>query len=96
MAGIIPLGVYADARNGGNYKISGTASKLGVPGVYPVYLFDRTLMTCLRKVWSSKNGTYQFSYIAHRENGYFLVEFDYGTSPLNAAISDLVTTEPMP
>lgn len=50
----------------------------------------------MRETWSDATGKYTFEWIAHLEKGYFLVAHDHGNDPLNAAIADLVTPEPMP
>lgn len=85
-----------DLEHGGNYQITGTVTELGLAGRYRVRLFDRRSARCIRETWSASDGTYSFPYIAYRANGYFVVAYDHGGSPLNAAIADLVTPEPMP
>lgn len=85
-----------DLEAGGCYRIAGTADELGVLGRYRVRLFDRVSGRPLRETWSDSAGNYAFNYIAYRAQGYFVVAFDHGDSPLNAAIADLVTPEPMP
>ena len=42
-----------------------------------------------------EDGSYAFTGIAYRQIGYFAVAFDHGNNPLNAAISDFITPEPM-
>ena len=49
-----------------------------------------------REMWSDSNGNYAFNFIAYREDGYFAVAHDNDGNPLNAAIADLITPEPMP
>lgn len=97
MAGMIPLLVRTDTRDGGAYRITGTVTEIGVAGRYPVFLFSRLEpLRCLRKVWSASDGAYAFNYLAYRPNGYFAIAFDHGDNPLNAAIADLITPEPIP
>jgi hypothetical protein len=84
-----------DIVNGGNYQITGTVTERGVAGVYRVNLFDRNTKKCLRELISVADGSYSFSYIKYLQNGYFTIAFDHGDNPLNAAIGDLVTPEPM-
>lgn len=85
-----------DVYNGGAYQISGIANKLGVAGRYRVRLFVRKSAFCIRETWSDASGHYLFSHIAYRDKGYFVIAYDHDDSPLNAAIADLVTPEPMP
>lgn len=85
-----------DIYDGGAYRITGTVTELGVVGRYRVRLFDRASARCLRETWSAADGSYSFNDIAYRANGYFAVAYDHGDSPLNAAIADLITPEPMP
>jgi len=82
--------------DGGACRITGTVTELGVSGSYRVRLFDRSSARCIYETWSSSGGAYTFNYIADRPNGYFVVAHDRGANPLNAAIADLVTPEPMP
>lgn len=82
--------------DGGLYRIVGTISELGVSGSYRVRLFDRLSARCLRESWSGNDGSYAFNNVAYRPNGYFIVAYDHGDNPLNAAIADLITPEPMP
>lgn len=85
-----------DIADGGPSRITGTVTELGVAGSYRVRLYDRKSGRCLRETWSAADGVYIFNYIAHRPNNYFVVAFDHGANPLNAAIADLITPEPMP
>lgn len=85
-----------DMENGGASRVGGTVTELGVAGSYRVRLHDRKSAQCLRETWSAADGSYVFNDIAHRPNGYYVVAFDHGANPLNAAIADLVTPEPMP
>lgn len=96
MSGIIYALANMDVTNGGNYRIQGTITELGVASRYPVFLFTRVNNLCIRKIWSNDDGSYAFNNIAYRQNGYFVVVFDHGDNPLNAAIADLVTPELMP
>lgn len=86
----------AEIEHGGNYQITGTVTELGTAGRYRVRLFDRRTARCIRETWSAADGSYSFPYIAYRANGYFVVAYDHGDNPLNAAIADFVTPEPMP
>lgn len=85
-----------DMVNGGAYRITGFASRIGAVGKYQVQLFVRQSRKIVRETWSDATGKYTFEWIAHLEKGYFLVAHDHGNDPLNAAIADLVTPEPMP
>lgn len=81
---------------GGWHRITGTVTELGAVGAYRVRLFDRKTALCIRETWSAADGVYAFEHLAYQANGYFAVAFDHGASPLNAAIADLITPEPMP
>ena len=85
-----------DAEDGGAYQITGTVTELGTPGPYRVSLFDRSSKRCIRETWSAADGSYSFPHIAYRVNGYFAIAYDHGDNPLNAAIADFITPEPMP
>lgn len=85
-----------DSADGGAFRVRGTVTELGVAGPYRVRLFDRLTARCIRETWSAVDGSYSFERIAYRAQGYTVVAHDHGASPLNAAIADLVTPEPMP
>jgi hypothetical protein len=86
----------ASSKTSGDYQIVGTTSRLGVPGGYKVRLFDRRSGLLLREVFSSPSGEYLFDRLAYSKNGYFTVAIDHSGSPVNAAISDLLTPVLMP
>lgn len=88
--------VIRDIPDGGLYRIRGAITEIGVVGSYRVRLFDRQSGRRIRETWSAPDGSYSFPYIAYRHRGYFVVAYDYGDNPLNAAVADLVTPEPMP
>ncbi|HSA48252.1 MAG TPA: hypothetical protein P5552_17400 [Candidatus Competibacteraceae bacterium] len=94
MATVLTLSV--DIVDGGAYRIAGTVTELGVAGSYRVRLFDRLTSRCIGQTFSAADGSYSFPYIAYRANGYYAIAFDHGDNPLNAAIADLITPEPMP
>jgi hypothetical protein len=85
-----------DAYDGGRYKIVGTASRLGVPGAYMVRLYRRDSGRLISETESNPDGSYAFNNISKIDFGYFTVAFDHTASPVNAAISDLLTPVPMP
>jgi hypothetical protein len=78
---------------GGRYKVCGKVSELGVPGAYRVVLFHRRTNKVVRTVFSAEDGSYCFPYVANDE--FFIVAFDHGDNPVNAAISDYIIPEPM-
>jgi hypothetical protein len=92
----LTLTLRRDLEDGGAYQITGNVTELGTSGAYRVRLFNRQSARCIRETWSASDGSYSFPYIAYRPNGYFVIAYDHGDSPLNAAIADLVTPEPMP
>lgn len=85
-----------DMRHGGGYRIVGTVTELGVPGAYRVRLYERRTGLLARETWSDAAGNYAFEFIASPDLGYFAVAHDNDGNPLNAAIADLITPEPMP
>lgn len=89
-------GVRVDIEDGGAYRITGNVDELGVYGSYRVRLFERRSGRCIRETWSAADGSYSFPSIAYRHQGYFAIAFDHVDNPLNAAIADLITPEPMP
>ncbi len=86
--------VRGDLEFTGHYRIAGTVDELGEVGQYRVRLFDRVSARVIRETWSAVDGSYSFDGIANRE--YFLVAFDHGENPTNAAISDFVVPGVMP
>lgn len=92
MAEVLKKSIYYD----GNHRIVGKVSELGVFGTYKVRLFLRNQPICIRQVFSAANGDYAFNNIAYIPNGYMVIALDHGENPLNAAIADLITPEPMP
>lgn len=86
----------ADQQDCGVYQITGTVDELGVAGAYRVRLFDRISARCIRETWSDASGAYAFQNIAYRYRGYFVIAYDHGDNPHNAAIADLMTPEAMP
>jgi len=84
-----------NVQDGGPCRITGTVTEMGTVGSYRVRLFDRISARCIRETWSAADGSYSFPYLAYRPNGYFAIAYDHGENPLNAAIADLITPEPM-
>lgn len=80
----------------GPYRVTGTVTELGVAGRYKVRLHHRKTGQLIKQTTSSATGAYTFSYLAYSQNGYYVIAFDHGNNPLNAAIADFVTPEPMP
>lgn len=88
--------LHADTLFAGRHRITGTVTELGAAGAYRVRLFNRASAMCIRETWSAEDGSYAFEHLAYQPNGYFAIAHDHGASPLNAAIADLITPEPMP
>lgn len=92
-----PGGVSSlDTQDGGAHRITGTVDELGQSGAYRVRLHDRVSGRLIRETWSDASGAYSFGSIANRPQGYYLLAFDHGADPVNAAVADLVSPEPMP
>jgi len=88
---------WADVFFGGPYRIANVVTELGVPGRYRVRLHLRANGMLVRETFSAADGSYAFPGIAYLEGGYYAIAFDWLTpAPLNAAIADLLTPEPMP
>jgi len=85
-----------DYTYGGSYRIRGTVDELGVVGRYQVALFDRATRLPAQYTTSGADGSYVFNNIAYVLKGYYVIAFDHGANPLNAAIADYVTPELMP
>jgi hypothetical protein len=86
----------ADIIDGGRFCIVDTVSRLGVMGHYLLVLFDRRTKRPIRETWSAANGAYAFNNISYRYRGYFINAFDHSGTPVNAAVGDFLTPEPMP
>jgi hypothetical protein len=70
-------------------RITGTITRLGVPGPYRVNLYRRVDGTLRDAMMSEPNGAYLFPYV--RDEKCFVTGHDDGAEPVNAAISDHVT-----
>ena len=78
----------------GSYTVTGTVSRLGVSGSYLVRLHERLSGAVVGVTRSQEDGAYAFTNLSPLYR-YYAVGHDDGDSPLNAAISDCVTPEPM-
>lgn len=89
-----------DLDHGGHYRIYGTARRLGVFTQRRVRLIDRATGRLIQEAISDPvTGAYAFEQIAYRSRGYTVIELDWPptrSDPLNAAVADLMTPEPMP
>lgn len=73
MAGVITgQQIYADVNYGGAYQIAGTVTDGALPSSYRTRLFDQVSGALVRESWSI-NGAYEFTRIANRPNGYYVV-----------------------
>lgn len=83
-----------------HYWIHSTVDRLGVPGRYPVRLYNRASGELLRESKSAAaDGAYQFQFLPYLERGYQVIALDdpaTRSDPKNAAIADLMTPEAMP
>lgn len=95
-SGIIQTPIQSNPEFSGNYQIVGTVDRLGLAGSYKIRLFDRKTGICIGDTFSNSTGAYAFTGLSYRANRYFVVAYDHSGTPLNAAIADLVTPEPMP
>lgn len=83
-----------------HYWIHSTVDRLGVPGRYPVRLYNRASGALLRESKSNATtGGYQFQFLPYLERGYQVIALDdpaTRSDPKNAAIADLMTPEAIP
>lgn len=83
-----------------HYRILSTVDRMGVPGKYPVRLYERPGGTLLRETKSAaSDGAYRFDFLPYAERGYMVVALDdpaTRSDPKNAAVADLMTPEAMP
>ena len=84
-----------DSEFGGLGQISDAIDKEGTAGSYRLRLYHRATGKLLRQTWSAADGSYTFDHIAEESEGYFIVGFDHGASPVQAGVGDLITPEPM-
>lgn len=84
---------YLTAKGDRVYRITGTVTEMGVPGPYRVRAYDRLDGSLLAETWSGEDGAYVINGLPPVQC--FVVAFDHGDNPLNAAISDYVTPEPI-
>lgn len=100
MSGILWGLISSDRDHGGNYRIYGTAKRLGASVQRSVVLLDRRTRQIIRETLSDPvDGSYSFDFIAYRYRGYIVMELDWPperSDPLNAAIADLQTPVLMP
>lgn len=94
----LSISAYSDDVNSGNYRIRVVVDKQGTVGQHRVSLYEINSRRLIRVGFGDKDtGEILFNYIAYRYQGYFLIADDrFSQSPMNAAIADLVTPEPMP
>lgn len=94
----VRMGKSHDADHFGTYEISSGASVLeeGVPGAYEVVLLSRRDLRAIACTVSGADGSYAFRYLSDATaEGYVLVAFDHGASPVSPAISDTPALTPM-
>ena len=80
------------------YRVRGTVSRLGIKGPYRLYLTERLYGRFVATTVSDENGNYSFDYVPNvgsSRASYTIIAVDHTGDPLNAAISDYVTPEPM-
>lgn len=95
MSGAILAGVIRPALCTGRYQIACAVDELGVAGRYRCRLYSRRDGRLIREVWSDASGSALFTDLAYEPQGYVATGYDHGADPVNAAISDLITPEPM-
>jgi hypothetical protein len=77
-----------------DYRVTGNVSRLGVAGSHKVRLYLRKNGVLYGETWSSAAGEYQFDLVPNEPC--YVIAFDDTATPVNAAISDYVTPEPIP
>ena len=83
------------AIHSGAHRVSGVVTEAGATGSYRVRLFYRPNSKPVAETWSAADGSYSFDNIKYEPQGYYVIAFDHGDNPVNAAIADFVTPEPM-
>lgn len=97
MAGMTVMSVaYTRVAYAGNHKLAGTVDRVGEPGSYRVMLFRIPEWKLIDVKWSDSGGAYAFMYLDDSPKSFLVMAFDHSAEPVNAAISDQVTLEPMP
>lgn len=81
----------------GRHRILGVVDELGVVGPYVVRCYGRAFGRFIAETISDEEGNYVFENLAYLPQGYFMVAHDWPSpgDPVNGAISDLITPEPM-
>lgn len=82
----------------GTGRIADTVTRMGAPGIFLVRAYDRESGLLVRHVLSDASGAYVIDRIPKKSAGIFIVAYDApnASNPVNAAIADFVTPEPMP
>lgn len=89
--------IRPDILHGGRFRLHGTISRDGSPVAdREVWLHERQSNKPFRRAISAADGSYSFPWLAYSDKGYYVMAFDSGVSPYNAAVADLVTPEAMP
>lgn len=94
----VRTGKSHDADHFGAHEISSGASvsEEAVPGAYEVVLFSRRDLRAIARTVSGADGSYVFRYLSDATTeGYVLVAFDHGASPVSPAVSDTPVLTPM-
>lgn len=76
-----------------NRWVHGNVSRLGLNGAYKVRLYLRANGVLYGETRSDAAGAYQFDLVPNEPC--YVIAFDHGDEPVNAAISDYITPEPM-
>jgi hypothetical protein len=91
----LSLGVYGiSSEFFGPCRITGTASRLGVAGRYAVHCLKLPELRVIAKTLSDETGLYSVNRIP--DGLYLVIARDHTNDPVNAAVSDYITPEPMP
>ena len=79
----------------GRHKITGTISKSGVFGAYPMTLSAMEFAYPLATGHSDIAGNFSFLGLAYIPRGYYITSHDTAPTPINGAIWDNITPVPM-
>lgn len=92
-----PLLAAASGQASGQRIVSNTVSRLGVPGKYKIRLLNRVFFELIAETVSNEDGSYTLVVPGGLPTGpYLVIAIDHSADQKNAAIADMIYTEPMP
>jgi hypothetical protein len=78
--------------SGGSWRITGTVTRLGVPGAYRLQLRRmKPINILLDEIWSNPDGTYEFKKLEYIQYGYWITAFDHLTPNKGLQVASYIT-----